>query len=100
GASPAGATDRLERVHEYEARRRRLGVLEEVTHARGADTDEHLDEIGAGNGEERHAGLARHGARQQCLTCARGPVEQHALRNARTQCLELLRVLEELLDLL
>ena len=76
-----------------------LGLLEQVAHARGADADEHLDEVGAGDREERHAGLARDRARQQRLAGARRAVEQHALGNPRAQRLELLGVLEELLDL-
>jgi hypothetical protein len=78
---------------------RLLRLLEQVAHARGADADEHLDEVGARDREERHAGLARDGAREQRLAGAGRPVEQHALRDARAERLELLRVLEELLDL-
>ena len=63
------------------------------------DAHEHLDEVGAGDREERHAGLARDGAREQRLTGAGRPVEQHALGDPGAQRLELLRVLEELLDL-
>jgi hypothetical protein len=63
------------------------------------DADEHLDEVRARDGEERHAGLAGDGARQQRLARCRGAVEQHALGDARAERLELLRVLEELLDL-
>jgi hypothetical protein len=32
-----------------------LGLLEQVAHAGGADADEHLDEVGAGDRVERHA---------------------------------------------
>src|SRR5204863_5711492 len=74
--------------------------LEQVADARRADADEHLDEVGARDGEERHAGLAGDRAREQRLTGARRPVEQHALGDARAERLELLGVLEELLDLL
>jgi hypothetical protein len=80
--------------------RRLLGLLEQVAHARSADADEHLDEVGAGDREERHARLACDRARQQRLTGAGRAVEQDALRDPRAQRLELLRVLEELLDLL
>src|SRR5205085_4659879 len=75
-------------------------LLEEVTHAGSADADEHLDEVGAGDREERNARLACDGACEQRLTGARRPVQQHTLRDARTERLELLRVLQELLDLL
>src|SRR3712207_8977314 len=55
--------------------------------------------VRAGDREERHAGLTGHGAREQRLAGARRPVEQHALRDAGAERLELLRVLQELLDL-
>ena len=46
-----------------------------------------------------HAGLTGDGAREQGLTRAGRPVEQDALGNPGAERLELLRVLEELLDL-
>ena len=101
-AAEAGAAvtpDGVDLVHEDDARRGLLRLLEEVAHARRADADEHLDEVGAGDREERHAGLAGDRAREQRLTGARRPVQQHTLRDARAERLELLRVLEELLDL-
>src|SRR5204863_7718536 len=97
-AGAAVAADRVDLVHEDDAGTVLLGLLEQVTHARGADADEHLDEVRAGDREERNAGLAGHGAGEQRLTGARWPVEQDALRDARAQRLELLGVLEELLD--
>src|SRR4051794_12324189 len=95
----AVAADGVDLVHEDDAGRVLLGLLEQVAHTRGAHADEHLDEVRAGDREERHAGLACHGAREKSLTGARRPVEQHSLGDARSQRLELLRVLEELLDL-
>ena len=35
---------------------------EQIAHPRRADADEHLDEVGTGDAEERHAGLAGDGA--------------------------------------
>ena len=99
-AGAALAADSVDLVDEDDARGGLLGLLEEVAHARGADADEHLDEVGARDREERDAGLARDRAREQRLTGAGRPVEQHAVRDARAERLELLRVLEELLDLL
>src|SRR5947209_3318117 len=96
----AMAADRVDLVHEHDARRRLLRLLEQVAHTRRADADEHLDEVGAGDGEERHARLACDRAREQRLTGAGRPVQQHTLGDARAESLELLRVLEELLDLL
>jgi hypothetical protein len=92
--------DGVDLVHEDDARRGLLRLLEEVAHARRADADEHLDEVGARDREERDACLARDRAREQRLTGTRRPVEQDTLRDRRAEGLELLRVLEELLDLL
>src|SRR5215210_3169671 len=99
-AGAAMAADRVDLVHEDDARRRLLRLLEQVADTRGADADEHLDEVRAGDREERHARFARDRAREQRLTGAGRPVEQHALGNARAERLELLGILEELLDLL
>src|SRR4030095_5090515 len=68
-------------------------------HAAGADTHEHLDEVGAGNREEGHLRLARDGAREQCLAGAGAADHQHALRNLAAQLLELGGVLQEVDDL-
>ena len=98
-AGAAMAADGVDLVHEDDAGRVLLGLLEEVAHAGGADADEHLDEVRAGDREERHARLTRDGAGEQRLAGAGRPVEQHALRDPGAERLELLRVLEELLDL-
>ena len=98
-AGAAVAPDGVDLVHEDDAGAVLLGLLEQVAHARGADADEHLDEVRAGDREERHARLAGDGAREQRLAGARRPVQQHARRDARAERLELLRVLEEFLDL-
>ena len=99
-AGAAMAADGVDLVDEDDARARLLRLLEQVADARGADADEHLDEVRARDREERHAGLARGRAREQRLTGAGRAVEQDALRDPRAERLELLRVLEELLDLL
>ena len=70
-AGAAVAADGVDLVHEDDARAVLLGLLEEVAHARGADADEHLDEVRARDREERHAGLAGDGAREQRLAGAR-----------------------------
>ena len=101
-AAEAGAAvtpDGVDLVHEDDAGRVLLGLLEQVAHARGAHAHEHLDEVGAGDREERHAGLAGDRAGEQRLAGAGRAVEQHALRDPRAERLELLGVLEELLDL-
>ena len=98
-AGAAVAADGVDLVHEDDAGRVLLGLLEEVAHAAGADADEHLDEVGAGDREEGHAGLAGHRAGEQRLAGAGRAVEQDALGDAGAERLEFLRVLEELLDL-
>jgi hypothetical protein len=98
-AGAAVAADGVDLVHEDDAGGVLLRLLEEVAHAAGADADEHLDEVRAGDREEGDAGLTGDGAGQQRLSGARGAVEEHALRDAGAERLELLRVLEELLDL-
>ena len=76
-----------------------FGLAEEIAHARRADADEHLDELGAAQAEERHLGLAGDGAREQRLAGAGRPDEQHALGNAAADARVLLRGLQELDDL-
>ena len=98
-AGTAVATDSVDLVHEDDARRRLFRLLEEVAHPAGTDADEHLDELRAGDGEERHAGFSGDRAGEQRLARARRPVEQNAFRNSGAERLELLRVGEELLDL-
>ena len=97
-SSPVAAHG-VDLVHEDDAGRVLLGLVEQVAHARGADADEHLDEVRARDGEERHARLAGDGPGQQGLAGAGRAVEQHALGDAGAELLELLGVLQELLDL-
>ena len=98
-AGAAVAADGVDLVHEDDAGGVLLGLLEEVAHAAGADADEHLDEVRAGDREEGHASLARDRAREERLTRAGRAVEEDALGDAGAERLELLGVLEELLDL-
>ncbi len=75
-------------------------LLEEVADAARADADEHLDEVGTRHREERTRGLAGDRLRQQRLAGARRTDEQRALRQASAEFRELLRVAQELDDLL
>ena len=68
---PARATDRVELVDEDDRRRVLARLLEQVAHARGADADDHLDELGGAHREERHARLARDRLGEQRLARAR-----------------------------
>ena len=102
-AAHAGATlaaDRVNLVHEDDARRVLLRLLEQVAHTGGTHADKHLHEVGTGDREERHSGLARHGAGQQSLTGTGRTVQQHAARNLRTQGLVAGGVGQEVADLI
>src|SRR5947208_517430 len=72
-AGAAGARDGIGLVHEDDARRVLLGLLEQVANAAGAHADEHLDEVGARDREEGHARLTGDSARQQRLARAGRP---------------------------
>ena len=98
-AGAAVAADGVDLVDEDDRRSVLLGLLEQVADAGGTDADEHLDEVGAGDRVERHAGLARDRAGEQRLAGAGRAVEQHALGDLGAHGLELRRLLEELLDL-
>src|SRR2546430_2397621 len=80
--------DGIDFIDEDDAGRILLGLLEHVAHARRADADEHLDEIGTRNREERHVGFAGDGAGEQGLAGARRADQQHAFRDAAAQPLE------------
>ena len=72
--------DRVDLVDEDDAGRVLLGLLEHVAHTTCADTDKHLDEIGAGDREERHVRLAGDRACKQasCQYRADRPEERRA----------------------
>jgi hypothetical protein len=97
--SAAVAPHGVDLVHEDDAGGVLLRLLEQVTHPRSANADEHLDEVRSRDREERYPSLAGNRSGEQRLPGARRPVEQDALGDPRAQGLEPLRVLEELLDL-
>ena len=99
----AGATlaaDRVDFVDEDDAGRVLLGVLEHVAHTGRAHADEHFDEVGTRDAEERHLGFTGNALGQQRLAGTRRAHQQQAARNATTQLLEFLRVLQEVHDFL
>ena len=98
-ARAALAADRVDFVDEHDARRVLLRLLEHVAHARRADADEHLDEVGAGDREERHLRLAGDRLGEQRLAGARRADHQHAARDAPAELLELRRIAQELDEL-
>ena len=95
-AGAALAADGVDFVDEHDAGRVLLGLLEHVAHARRAHADEHLDEVGAGDREERHLRFAGDRLGEQRLAGARIAHHQHAARNAAAELLELGRIAQEL----
>ena len=91
-ACAAMASDGVDLVDEDDAWRVLLALHEQVAHARRAHADEHLDEVRARDLEERHARLARDGAREQRLAGPRRADQQHALGDAAAEAREPLGV--------
>ena len=87
-------TDGIDLIDEDDARRLFLRLLEEVTYLRRTHTDEHLDELGAGDGEERNVRLTGHSLGKQGLTGSRRADEQRTLRNMCTDLRILIRLLQ------
>ncbi len=88
--------DCIDLVDKDDARRVLLRLLEHVADTTGTDTDEHLDEIRTGNGEERHLGFTCNRLGQQRLTSAGRADHQHTTRNATAETLKLARITQEL----
>ena len=91
--------ERIQFIDENDARRAGFGLCEQVSHARRADADEHLDELRSAQAEERHVGFARHGTGKERLSRPGRTEQQHALRDAATEVRVLVRMLQELDDL-
>ena len=95
----AGPAQRVELVDEDDGGCRLARLLEQIAHARRSDAYEHLDELGARDREERHAGLAGHGLGEHGLARAGRAHQQDALGDPGAQQAVLLGVLEEIDDL-
>jgi hypothetical protein len=77
-----------------------FALLEQIADAAGAHANEHFHEIRAGDGEERHAGFAGDGARQQGLTGSGRADQKYTFGDTAAQFLEFLRLAQELNDFL
>src|SRR5207244_4939732 len=77
-----------------------FGLLEEIPNPRRADADEHLDEFRSAEAEEGHVGLPGDGAGEQRLARSGRTDEQNAFGNPAAEIRVLLRLLQELDDLL
>src|SRR5947207_4543120 len=87
-------------IDEDDAGRIFLALLKEIAHAARTYAYKHLDKIRAGNRKEGNISFARDRSRQQRLARSWRSDQQHALRNSPAQLLELLRILQELDNLL
>src|SRR5262249_34329953 len=92
--------DRIDLVDEDDAGGVLFPLLEEIADARGTDADEHFDEIGTADREERNVGFTGDRTSQQRLAGSRRAHQQHALRDSSTELLKLLGLFEELDDFL
>ena len=96
----AGLADGVELVDEDDRRRVLAGFVEQLADARRAEAGEHLDERRGALRVEARAGRVRDGLRGERLAGAGRAVEEDPLRDARAERLELLRVAQEVDDLL
>jgi hypothetical protein len=87
----AHLAQRVELVDEDDARRLGLGLAKQVADARRANADEHLDELGAADREERDPGLAGDRTGEQGLSGAGRADEEAALGDAAAQAAEFRR---------
>ncbi len=83
-------------VDEDNARSILLALLKQIAYPARAHTHKHLHEVRTRDREERNVRLTRHRSRQQSLARSRRSNQQHALGNASTELLKLLRLAQEL----
>src|SRR5208282_1225378 len=95
-ACAAMASHSVNFIYKDNARRMFLALDKQITDPRGSHADEHLDEIRARDGEERHARLARDGPREEGFAGSRRPHQQDALGDAAAEAGEALRIAQEL----
>ena len=98
-AAATSAADGVQLVDEDDRGRGLPGLLEQVAHARRADADDHLDELGGAQAEEGDARLSGDRPRQQRLAGSGRTDQQHALRHRAAEPLVLGGVLQEVDDL-
>ena len=78
-------SDRVDLIDEDDTWCVLLRIFKQGADTRGTDTDEHLDEIGAGDRKERHTGLTRNGFRKKRLTGTGRPDQQDTARDLSTE---------------
>jgi hypothetical protein len=87
-----GPADGVQLVDEDDRRRHLLGLVEQVPHPARPYPDDRLDELGGGDGEERHLRLARNRPGQQRLAATRRARQQDTAGDLRAQSPVLVRV--------
>src|SRR5439155_14988094 len=97
--SAAGTPNGVELVDEDDRRGLLLGLAEQVAHARCADTDDRLDELGRRHREERRSGLAGDRAREEGLACSGRPAQEDTARDPAAEPAVLVRIAHEVDDL-
>ena len=97
---PTVTSHRIYLVHEHDARRVPLRLVEQVPHTGRTHPHEHLHKLAAADRKERHTRLSSHRSRQQRLTGPGWPRQQDTLRYPCSQRQKPLRKLQKLHDLL
>src|SRR5579864_3520292 len=87
--------DGVDLVDEDNARSILFALLKQVANPAGADADKHFYEIGTRDREEWNVGFACNRSSQQSFAGSRRSDKKHALGNASTQLLKLLRFAQE-----
>ena len=88
-------TNGVDLVNEDDAGGIFLGLLEQIAHTAGTDADEHFDELGAGDREERHTRLTSDCLGQKGLAGAGRTNQQHTFGDLGADGCEAIRILEE-----
>ena len=99
-AVAAVAADGVDFIDEDEAGRVFSALFEHVADAGGADADEHFDEVGAGDGEERHSASPAMALASRVLPVPGEPTISTPLGIDAAEPLEFLGVAQEIDDFL
>ena len=89
------APHRIDFVDKNEAGGTFAALFEHVTDARGADPDEHFDEVRPADAEERNIGLAGDSAGEEGFASPGGSDHENPFGDAAAEFLEFFRVTEE-----
>ena len=96
GIDAARLANGVQLINENNARRFLLRLLEQVTHPRGTDTNEHLHKVRTAKAEKWHGGLASDSSRQQGFSRSRRAYQQNPLGDTPAEVGILLRITQEI----